>query len=486
MDSTKIVLTNGVKRRVVYDGRKAINPWDTDDSPEAWTGLDAKPDSAKLVPVLYAAWQLRCKAIADLPFAIYDDSDDVVDSSDDYRGVVKCLPNPSSLFWMAEAALVGYGKAYFFNERNRSMSKKLQYWMPTSVNPVYHEITGALEKFERTTQAGKKDWKPEDVLYIWLPDPAVEIGPPTMWPLLTALTAAGALDKINLFVKDFMERGAVKALLLGVTGGMPPEGEKKKTEAEWNKASGGVRGMFWRMFNKDRVEPIVVGEGLDALRGMAVTDNLQKQILTGMGVPASLALANAANYATAQQDERNFITQTIIPDARLISGALNEQVLSVQGYRLQFEPERMEAFQEEETGRAGALSQLVAAQIPTKLALEILGYDLTKEQWAMLDEKPEPQPAEVAESDTAQEPDTEMKAELKRWQRKALKHIGQDVSFDSDTIPLDLQSTIHNGLPACKSDADVRVLFGQKPEALSVIEAIRHEMEMIKRVSSTK
>jgi len=90
-------------------------------------------------------------------------------------------------------------------------------------------------------------------------------------------------------------------------------------------------------------------------------------------------------------------------------------------------------------------------------------------------------PEQVA-SDT--EDQMVMKADLKRWQRKALKRIGQDVSFESSAIPAELAANIHAALPGCKAEADIRAVFdvkADKPEALAVLEGIRLGVEALQR-----
>ncbi len=67
-----------------------------------------------------------------------------------------------------------------------------------------------------------------------------------------------------------------------------------------------------------------------------------------------------------------------------------------------------------------------------------------------------------------------MKADLARWQRKAVKRIGQAVPFDSELIPQDVRTRIEAGLPACKTETDVRRLFvvDTKSDILKLAEAI--------------
>lgn len=103
-------------------------------------------------------------------------------------------------------------------------------------------------------------------------------------------------------------------------------------------------------------------------------------------------------------------------------------------------------------------------------------------------ELPEQKPADVSTPEQTQS-DTEenvIKADLKRWQRKALKHIGKDVAFESSTIPAELSATIHTALPTCTSEAEVRAMFAARTApvldsgASVVLEGIRLGVEALK------
>lgn len=96
-----------------------------------------------------------------------------------------------------------------------------------------------------------------------------------------------------------------------------------------------------------------------------------------------------------------------------------------------------------------------------------------------MQEQPDTQPNEA----DAQEP---MKADLARWQRKAMKRIGQIVPFDSDVIPYPVRERIEKGLPACKTELDVRGLFSMdyskmKPSMQEGAESIRMLAEAINK-----
>ncbi len=70
-----------------------------------------------------------------------------------------------------------------------------------------------------------------------------------------------------------------------------------------------------------------------------------------------------------------------------------------------------------------------------------------------------------------------LKMELSRWQRKALKKVGQDVEFISDIIPEETMNIIHTSLPDCRNSEDIKKLFGIKvkrnnKDAYSIVKAI--------------
>ena len=65
------------------------------------------------------------------------------------------------------------------------------------------------------------------------------------------------------------------------------------------------------------------------------------------------------------------------------------------------------------------------------------------------------QPQDQPQDTTA----NKMQEDLSRYQRKAIKRIGQAVKFESDNIPDYIRAQIEEALPACKTEADVRRVF---------------------------
>ena len=278
------------------DGVKSINVWDVDD-PTGWTPIGGDSNKALpsvLVPPYYAAKQARMKALADMPFSIYTldpkdknpkdgKSGDEVDNSDDYKNIVGFLPNPRDFFQLTEASLIDSGCAYWYKMLNRSgYNKDMQYFVPSSIEPKYKVDDGELDYFERRSNTQIIKLKPEQVLYMWLPDPLVENGPPKSYPFTSAFLSASALEKINSFVQDYMGRGAIKAMMLAAKG-MPNEQEATRLETWFNKFMTGVRNLRWKIYNAEAISPTIVGEGLEAFKGLSIIDDLTRQIHTALG-----------------------------------------------------------------------------------------------------------------------------------------------------------------------------------------------------------
>jgi phage portal protein BeeE len=485
----KIIFTDG-------RGVKTINPFDLDSRPEAWETIGKPPDpketDPRLVSTVYAALDKRYKAAADMPFSIYaytpqlpakakpkeeDKEEKALDDSDDYQNVIGFLPDPSAFFGLCELAIAAWGRAYYFRQINRNkFTLGLRYWLPSSVTVEFND-DGTLKQFIRKTRAGDKPFPPEQVFHIWLPDDNVEAGAPTLYPLKAALVSAGALQYINLFVRDYMQRGAVKAMILALDGNPPPD-ERNRIEAWFNTFMRGARNMVWRAFNLKSVTPTIIGEGLEALKDIGIKESLKIDILEALGVPPSLiGNAGATREGNARkEDERHFVTNTIIPDMRIIQQAFNTQILHPMGYRLQFEPDRLEALQKDESEKITALSTLINAVSRTgvppekmKAAIEISGLIVTDEQMAALTKEIEPdkpKPKDNAKYDAA----------MDKFKRKALKHIGEAVDFIDDEIPNETVAEIQSQLIGCKTAAEVRAVFDavNKPDdAAAVLQGIR-------------
>jgi len=369
--------------------------------------------------------------------------------------------------------------------------------------------------FERRINGGApKTYTTDEIVYGWDADPYREIGPGAS-VLDTVLLNAGALAGINAHTKAFFDRGAINPQLLQIEGNPAPD-EMDRLKSWWKQVVGGVRNAFGANVVRMKLTKLDLSSPTKDL-GMPELGKVQKEdIATGLGIPYSLLFSDAANYATAQQDEANFWNLTIKPELAFLQGELNEQVFKPAGLELYFAPEEMSLFQEDEAKRSASLSGLVAAGMPLDIAMESLGYEpspvdearirlgvLLKEGLAFeaaktivnFDEElagnaqaqqalelfrpapapapdltkvpaPTPQAAPGGTSSTSDAPAAPFRAisvDLGKWERKAVKALAAGrsaaVTFESDEIAPALAAAIGGALESATDADSVRRVF---------------------------
>jgi hypothetical protein len=212
-------------------------------------------------------------------------------------------------------------------------------------------------------------------------------------------------------------------------------------------------------------------------------------VALALGIPQTILFANSANYATSQSDQLNFYNTTIVPRCEFISATLNEQVLEPMGYSLEFSPESLDIYQQDESERSQALAQLTGAGVPLLMAMDILGYELTKEQRAELEkaqaekekqaeqmqEQLQQKPAQGQEGQEKEEPgeqppqfqkkalDADATAELKRWRRSCLEQHrkGKPIPADweAEAIPADYAAAVRARLETATDVEAIKAAF---------------------------
>jgi hypothetical protein len=190
----------------------------------------------------------------------------------------------------------------------------------------------------------------------------------------------------------------------------------------------GLKNAFAAEVVRGDFDTITVGEGLSDLQNTALTVEQRESICTALGVPQSKVTANAANFATAQQDALSFIQDTIAPECRWIATEINRQLLGPMGMQLVFLPDSLPIMQEDEAQRAQSLKTLVDAGLPLEVALDVLGYDLPDdvELHPAPSQQPAPSAPVVLQPVGAQTDDGERLDETRRFLRWARKRPAPD------------------------------------------------------------
>src|SRR4030095_4757783 len=270
-------------------------------------------------------------------------------------------------------------------------------------------------------------------------------------------------------------RGAIKATVLRVDPDTMDD-QLQKIESWWKRFFSGIK-KAWSTaaIRSNALEAVVVGEGLESLTNSELTTERRQSIATSLGVPHSIVAADAANFATAQQDEINFITNCLIPEARLIERTLNRQMFVPVGLRFKFQPERLSAMQEDEEQRGQAYSLSVNPKMKPSVAAQLVGlnlpdgvdYEDLDEQLAVDQELQRAQaqaqmarlaqPAQPAQLPDQQQQRAEEVRRLKRWAKG--KKAPDVLRFHSDIL------TTAEKIAALSADAASDAGSGDKEEA---------------------
>lgn len=317
----------------------------------------------------------RARYIAAVPWEILRGEDPVWNSTDGDQAPdgMAFLDGFDGLRFQQAVSLALCGESYHRKLSNGLEPTGFQYLNPTTVEPKIG--ADGLDYFERTIKGHIYRYEVETVLHTWGFDPWVEIGPGSPEGDGARVNAA-ALKAMGEFVERYMRRGALKNVVLSVPRGTA-EPERNRLKDLWRKIGGGSKNAGEAMVvEAESVGVSVVGDGLSDLDNEPLTNTEKRSVADAFGVPASLVLPGAANYATAQQDVMNFLEAVVVPEARKLARAWNAQVFAPLGLTLRMQPDRMEAYQTAQLEQAKAVRELVGRPIlSVEEGRELLGMD---------------------------------------------------------------------------------------------------------------
>lgn len=410
--------------------------------------------------------EVRCNALAAIPVKYYR-GQGTVQRGWEYEDQM------AHMLWMTEASLQLYGAAYWLRLRNPFGFEKGYRWLlPDSIRPKYDKVKG-LVSFERAIGGGERETlSPDQLLYIWAPNLAAEIGPGKGW-VSGVLTESGIARHMNTFASEFFERGALPGMVLSVEGN-PSREELDRLEQWWKRFVAGVKRAWETVALRASVTPVPIGYPTDQLAMPELLAMVRQQIAVAAGVPQTI-LEDSANFATAIAHRQSLYSETVVPEAVIIEAALNTQLFRPLGMRCSLEWQSLDIFQQDEAERGAALAQYVNAGVPLDLAMEMLGVDLPNEMTYdqfrdRLNEDKERGQAQALEIAGArrtpfaeEQPPGEQREEMRRWQRKAAKALAAgksaNVDFETDAYTPGEQAAIHDRLALASTEEEVKGAF---------------------------
>ena len=371
---------------VVFDGKKAIpfTPHMTLSeflSESHAAGGVLSPSEAYEVSAFFrAAVEMRAGAVAGLPVEIVDRTGRAVWASDTGEpppAGFEVFADIARVLADAERDLCLFGAAYFLRDTDDDGTPFLRRLHPATMRPEFDDV-GALVGFQRILpgRAMPVALSVEDVVHVFLPPVATEVGTGPA-PARAALQAAAIEHAMQTFAALYFRRGATKTTILSVPA-TTPQAEAQRLKTWWQKLTSGVQKAFGLVVLSDQVKPTVIGEGMDDLTEETLAQFVREEIARAFGIPFSLLVSNAANYATARVDRLAFYTETVIPEARHIIAHL-EAVLAPP-FRLRIAEERVPALADGVLVQAESVTTLVASGIlSVREAREMLGWETQAE-----------------------------------------------------------------------------------------------------------
>jgi len=325
---------------------------------------------------------MTANAVSALPFDILRENGEPYDTSADWKNKTGGLESPESLFYLLASSLC-FGRAYLIPQLTSRAIVDMQFVAPQTVRA---EITrDGLKWFDRTTDKGavsryypiESELDPV-MVYFWLPDSDVEIGPALTHPAGNALLSARLLFNMDGTIATYAERGFIPPTVLGAKG-MPGPAEREKAERWWDRFFRGKTDIAAKIINTEALSVVKVGAGMEDIRGAypELTKQMIENIATAFGIPSGLFMSDMA-FATEIKHLIKiwYTTSAFVKVYKAIETGFNEQVLKPWGLKLKFDPNAIDAMQEEEMERATAFSTYVNAGMRPSVAAEMLGIEL--------------------------------------------------------------------------------------------------------------
>jgi len=402
------------------------------------TGADS---AYRHVPLVYRAVKLLSESLASIPVKVMKGEKEV-----DWPMITQV----DEIVRNIETSLLVSGNAYCEIARNSLTVKDL-----VSINPLTMRVdyNNGVYTFTQNTGGKSAVWhnvpgeNKYEMLYIHEYNPNDDTGN-GISPTHVSLTDAQLLRYMERYAARYFEGGAMPITLLGIEDAISDE-ERERVQGFFKRAATGIANAFKVIALRGEIKPQIITQPMKDLAMPELYEQAKRNICHAFGIPQTM-LDDAANYATAAEHTLQFWGSTVKPRGRKIESAINHQVFGQLKSKIvmQFGFDELEVFQEDEANRSTSLQALVNAGMPLLVAAEILGYDFTDEQLAML-----AVPVEVQEV-------VPVRSDLRKWEKFAINGLGKSRrKFEAEGIPASMYAAIDGALEVATTQDDVKRIF---------------------------
>jgi len=407
-----------------------------------------KPDMSIVTAWTTESWFRRCvdilsSTISGIPWEITRGNTVVWKSNEEAPRDMEWFDVEDYLY-RSTASLTLTGASYFQKEGvlNDDMEYRriqdiagLKYYNPSKVKPEYErgdygpDDYGNFRFFKREVGSSVFHIDRRSVIHTFQPDPFKEQGPGSS-DGMAAREQAQILYDLSGFTSDQLRSGLPKktVFVADKDARQPSEDQLKKWQRWIQRHLLGAKGTPPEVMQG--LDTKEIGSDLSSLHSSEITKDAREAVSSAFGIPHSLIMSNAANFATAQADQLNFYITKALPQARVITNALNRQLLAPLGFRFTLKPERLEVFQSYELQKGQTLVALTGGK-------PVLTQDEARE-------RVEEEPLGYDSLDPMRQ------ADVLKW-RKAIKNRGRDYDFSPDALSDSEASVIRERLSCGKS-----------------------------------
>lgn len=463
-------------------------------SHETWGGNGEQGDLEELaaaVTWLWACYRTRADKVISVPRAITlaDDPETEIEEGD-----LPFVIDLDDLLWRTEYSLLVHGFSYWMKLSSKKKGMrfdsienvdgkfrmklaestitdlaKVRWLDPLSITPRVNEGDGLYE-FKRELKNDKKTYPVnqetgyfDDIVYFWLP--GMREAAPGFGTSTVVEAPSAVLRNIDIYADNFFKQGGMPITLLTVPKNTKDD-QRRALEKRFTRFATAVKNAFRPVAVKGDVQVQRLGLNPGEVGMPALEDSKRDSILAAAGVPLSVLIGRASNYATAKQDSKNLIQNVIQPRCRILEAVVNRQLLEPQGYKLRFRVDTVPEMKQDEREAARAVKDLSAAGVTPEAALYFLGYDLALPEGVELTRAVEPEP-DTEEPQGGDDLRSLVDADIAKWQKKSMRAFRRGepagVPFRSDYIADAEHGRIEKALATATTEQEVRAAFVARP-----------------------
>lgn len=420
---------------------------------------------------LYRGVEARCNALGGVPMAVHkggEEGEEIPEHNLPFEIALSDLLNTVYRHYILSGAW------YIWIQRSAiGTVQEVRTFHPRTMTPKYDQTYG-LVGFKRSLGGNVQEqfYPAEDVGYLLKPSHKDEtgIGVPDA---VVALRAAGVLANMDVFSGAYFEQGAINPTIISVTDGTS-EPDKARIQDWYRRTLTKLKNAFTVNVVSGEVKATTIGYPLKDLAAKELTDSKREDVATALGVPQSILFSNAANFATANQDDLHFYDKTVLPDGYRFVRELNRYLFTPLGYHLKLHPERMEIYQKWESEKAYAVTALVQSEIMERYEarenFNLSPVPTPPDGWEAY-EKAHPQKVKTNKLGTPDSPEelvaelvtpeeskaVKFIAELGQWEKMARNRFKENKphkarDFKAERIPNTLAAAIRGQLSTAKAD----------------------------------